>query len=549
MSWLKNKSLRRRMLIVAMINCFLIFGSVYTLSKAIEKQNDDALLVNLAGRQRMLSQRMSKASIALSLSSLDKGEREEMRSVLTESKHLYGETLGMFMYGGKTEIGGNQVSTPPITVHILTFKALYDRWSDFENAIDIVLESPRQTKDEQNEFATAINYIIRENETLLWQTDEIVTILQVDAETHVNRVKKIMVAIVMLEIVVLLYFIRSINIGIIRPFKKLLQIIESVGRGERYLPIQQELYLEWIQAFQHISDMNEKLYLAKEDLNSLNQVLEDKVISRTIDLEDTLHKLEKTYKKLLESEKQASLGALVAGVAHEVNTPLGVCLTGSTQLSDESELLLKKIKENQMTKGDLIDYLSISSELIKILVFNINRASEIIRSFKKIAIHQSTEIVESFYLDEYINELWISLSHVTKKYKTTFKNQLLHRLIYGDPGDYSQIFTNLIMNTFVHGYEVGEDVIIEINSIENDECLEISYKDYGKGIKAENLDKIFDPFYTTNRTGGGSGLGLNVIYQIVATKLGGEIICNSELGVSTEFRIKISKYKEAYYEQ
>lgn len=536
------------MLIVVLINGILIFGSVFVLSKAIERQNNDALLVNLAGRQRMLTQRIAKSSIALSTAFLDEAENKTMRSILIDSKHLYGETINMFMYGGTTEIGGIQVSAPPLATHNNHLKELYDVWLDYQKDIDIVIASPNQTNDEKMEFEEAIRDIISENEILLWKTDALVTLLQEDAESHINLVKKIMLGIVMLEIIVILFFTRSIDLVILNPFKRLFDALESVGRGERYFPKRHELYLEWIQTFQHISDMNGKLFSAKDELRRFNLELEDKVKTRTADLEDTIHKLETTYKKLLESEKQASLGALVAGVAHEVNTPLGVCLTGSTQLSDESEHFLTKIQNNQMTRADLVDYLKVSTDLINILVFNINRASDIIRSFKKIAIHQSTEIIEAFYLDEYLNDLWISLSHITKKYKTEFNNQLSHKIIYGDPGDYSQIFTNLIMNTFSHAYEIGDAVRIEIASTEDDNLLIISYKDYGRGIKAENLDKIFDPFYTTNRSGGGSGLGLNVIYQIITTKLGGEIKCISERGYFTEFLIKIGKYTEEYYE-
>ena len=548
MSWITGKSIKRRMMIVAIVNGILIFGSVYFLAKAIEIQKDDALLVNLAGRQRMLTQRMAKACFALSSNHLSEDESQEMLGILKDSRHLYDKTLHMFLEGGMTELNSIQVSTPPISKHEKTIGELHVIWNECQKSIDIIIETMENHQKTSTQYFNAVKVIIEKNEMFLWKTDEIVTLLQVDAEEHIMKVKQQLLLIVLLEIVILLVFMRSIDIGILNPFKRLFSALESVGRGENYVPSQKEIYSEWIQTEEHICEMSKKLIGAREALSQLNHDLEEKVKLRTADLKATIEKLESTYKKLLESEKQASLGALVAGVAHEINTPLGVCLTGSTQLKVESEQLIHKIKNNQMTKEDLKEYLKISHELIYILEFNINRAADIIKSFKKIAIHQSTEIIETFYLDEYINDLWVSLSHVTKKYEVSFENELSHERIFGDPGDYSQIFTNLFMNTFTHGYHPGDQVRIIVTSFSSGMGLIIKYKDYGKGISPSSITKIFDPFYTTNRAGGGSGLGLNVIYQIIVNKLGGEITCDSEKDRYTEFTIRISKFKEADYE-
>ncbi len=294
--------------------------------------------------------------------------------------------------------------------------------------------------------------------------------------------------------------------------------------------------------------MYQSLKNVQNDLFILNQDLEMKVKDRTANLEATIRQLEETYEKLLESEKQASLGVLVAGVAHEVNTPLGACITGSSQIILENEQLIQSIESGNLSREAFIDYVKINSELIELIDTNLRRAAEIIRSFKRVAVYQSANIVEAFYLDDYINDLWISLGYLTKKYDVTFINDLPHELIYGDPGDYSQIFTNLIVNTFVHGYSLSDSAKVEILGSVMDKTLEIKYKDYGRGILEKHIGRIFDPFYTTNRSGGGSGLGLNIVYQIIVNKLQGKISCQSEVDRYTEFKLQICRFREEGYQ-
>lgn len=543
-----TKSLKRRFLLLGLINGLLIFGSVLFLANAIDRQNNDALLVNLAGRQRMLSQRMAKACFGMSSGYLDDAEKANMLEILLESRHLYDETLNMFIEGGETELSANRVSTPPIIIHQEKLVSLKEMWTECQQYLDIIIKRANDQSYNIIEYQNAVHFIVEKNEIFLWRTDEIVTLFQGDAERHIMQTKQIMFLIVLFEFGIIVFYIRSINIGILAPFKRLFTALETIGSGKPYRKADKEIYDEWIQTECHINAMNDNLTSAKEALSALNRELEEKVVARTAELNNTLNQLEVTYKQLYETEKQASLGALVAGVAHEINTPIGVCVTGSTQLMDENLHLMDKIKNGQMTKNDLIDYLEVNSDLNKIILYNINRAAEVIRSFKKVAIHQSTAIIESFYLDEYLNDIWVSLSHVAKKYKSTFDNHMVHHLINGDPGDYSQIFTNLLINTFTHAYEVGDEVRINVTSSIEDDVLEIHYIDYGKGISAEHIHKIFDPFYTTNRAGGGSGLGLNILYQLVTNKLKGEVKCNSEVGRFTEFiiRVKLSKEVDLY---
>ena len=476
----------------------------------------------------MLTQRMTKSVMIIESDLISDTERMAIIELLRTSSTLYENTLNMFMTGGETDLNGQYVSTPPLTHHLEVLDQLHKEWELFKIEVYTIIEHSDLLLDDhlnkhndavwQEEIDTAILYIIRSNEPLLKHTDEIVTLLQTDAEHHVSRVKVTMYLVLFMELILILTFLKSINSGITKPFERLFLAIETIGRGWPYAPTHNERYYEWLMTEEHILHMYQSLKNVQNDLFMLNQELEMKVKDRTANLEATIQQLEETYEKLLESEKQASLGVLIAGVAHEVNTPLGACITGSSQILLENEQLMKNIEDGKLSKEGFIDYIKINTELIELIDTNLRRAAEIIRSFKRVAVYQSANIIEAFYLDDYIDDLWVSLGYLSKKYDATFINELPHELLYGDPGDYSQVFTNLIVNTFVHGYDLGDSVRIIIQGKVEDNILVINYKDFGKGIIEKHIGRIFDPFYTTNRSGGGSGLGLNIVYQIIVNK-------------------------------
>lgn len=271
-------------------------------------------------------------------------------------------------------------------------------------------------------------------------------------------------------------------------------------------------------------DIEDKKFLEKQNKKRTYELEE-----ANIELEMSIKNLKLTQKQLIESEKMASLGALVAGVAHEINTPVGIGLTGASHFLEISKDIKKSYEEDKVTQEEFEEYLSISNELASLINSNLKRAANLVKSFKQVAVDQTSEEKREFYLRKYIEEILASIHSVTKKTK-------LNIFIYCDdsirinsyPGAISQILTNLIMNSIIHGYKKNENGILSVEVKKYDEKIKIIYKDDGKGIPKDNLEKIFDPFFTTNRENGGSGLGLNVVYNIVTTKLNGEIICMSE---------------------
>jgi two-component system sensor histidine kinase TtrS len=244
--------------------------------------------------------------------------------------------------------------------------------------------------------------------------------------------------------------------------------------------------------------------------------------------------------KLVESEKMASLGGLVAGVSHEINTPVGLALTSVTHLSDEFKILIKKYQNGEMSEDDFTNFISLYQELGHSIEINLTKAANLIKSFKQVAVDQSSETIREFNVKEYFEEVLISLYNKTKKTKHHIKLEVDSALkIENYPGAFSQIITNLVMNSLIHGYNPDDEgnILIKLDKIDND--LILIYKDDGKGIPPENLKKIFDPFFTTNRENGGSGLGMNIVYNIVKQKLQGDITCTSQLGNGVKFTIII----------
>ncbi len=257
-------------------------------------------------------------------------------------------------------------------------------------------------------------------------------------------------------------------------------------------------------------------------------------------LQESLDLIQRTQNHLVESEKMASLGGLVAGVAHEINTPVGVGLTASSHLEEKTEEFTERFQKGNIRRSELEKYLDIASEASSIILTNLNRAADLIRSFKQVAVDQSGEEHRKFNFKGYINELLISLR---PKYKRTG-----HRIIVNCreeieidsyPGVFSQIITNFIMNSLTHGFVDVNEGIIKIDVSTDKGHFFLTYSDNGNGMDEEALKKIFEPFFTTRRSHGGTGLGMHVVYNLVTQTLNGQIICHSEPGGGTTFFLQV----------
>jgi len=283
---------------------------------------------------------------------------------------------------------------------------------------------------------------------------------------------------------------------------------------------------------------------SQNDLKVLNNELENRVLQRTKELEKSLDTIKETQSQLIQSEKMAALGGLVAGVAHEINTPIGLSITGITHIKDQTISLKRLYDKQDMSQQEFENYLKMNLDINDSIYLNLKRAAELIQSFKEVAVTQSNESKHIFNLRENIDHILISLRNRLKKTDIDVKIECDKTLkIYSDPGSISQIFTNFITNSLIHGFKKGDKGVINIKVIEKDKNIHIIYKDSGKGIKEDNLAQIFNPFFTTNRQEGGTGLGLNIVYNIVTSKLNGAISVKSTFGQGVEFEIILQKYR------
>jgi signal transduction histidine kinase/purine-cytosine permease-like protein len=317
-------------------------------------------------------------------------------------------------------------------------------------------------------------------------------------------------------------------------------LVVLIGMGSWWLVLthesrqlaQKELDKQNLQLQQEVKERQQAELAVRESEIQLREKAEQ--------LERILDELKKAEAQLIQTEKMASLGGLVAGVAHEINTPIGVGVTAASVLAETTTEFLNTYRSGKMRRSELEDFLDTACESSNIILANLNQAANLIHSFKQVAVDQCSESKRNFKLGEYLKEI---LLHLNSKLRST-----KHRVeIYGDenisldsyPGAFSQIVTNLVMNSLIHAYEPGDRGRIIFDFKQDGEQIVFTYSDDGKGIPEDNINKIFDPFFTTKRGQGGSGLGLNIVYNLLNQKFNANIKVESSIGGGTKFIINI----------
>ncbi|HEA16684.1 MAG TPA: GAF domain-containing sensor histidine kinase [Pseudoalteromonas prydzensis] len=285
--------------------------------------------------------------------------------------------------------------------------------------------------------------------------------------------------------------------------------------------------------------------LVKQQLEVANRYLEERVIERTNTLQKTLEELTGTQEKLIESEKMAALGNLVAGVAHEVNTPIGIAVTANSSATDNLKQLNQQLENNTLSKNSLMTMLAHIDECLTISSSNLDRAAALICNFKQTAVDQSSLDISTVMLNDYLANTIHSLTPLTRSHQviTTIECDNTLSLVTVS-GALSQIIMNLVSNSCVHGFKDRTNnqinIVVHVDTQQNTYTLR--YSDNGHGMSANVLQNVFEPFFTTTRGNGGSGLGMAIVYNLATQALQGDVKIHSqpEQGITVTFTFPLS---------
>lgn len=285
---------------------------------------------------------------------------------------------------------------------------------------------------------------------------------------------------------------------------------------------------------------------AEAELRELNEDLESRVQSRTAalaqtnaELTRTLDQLRLTQGQLVESEKLAALGGLVAGVAHEINTPMGVAVTAASHLAEASRRFAAQLNTGAVRKSSLDEYSRDAERSAELILANLRRASELVRSFKQVAVDQSSEQRRSFPLREYLDEILTSLHPRLKRTRVQVNVDGPSDLLLDTyPGALYQIIVNLVMNSLIHGFGDKLQGRIQISIQREGSEVLIDYRDNGAGMDETTRRRVFEPFFTTRRGSGGTGLGLHIVYNLATRLLRGQVRCDSAPGQGARFLLR-----------
>ena len=339
------------------------------------------------------------------------------------------------------------------------------------------------------------------------------------------------VAIVFLTLIVIAGV--AVARSIILPLRAIMEAMHSVV-NERY-----DTPIEGTQARDEIGEMARAVAVFRENAIARRKA-ENELRASKERAEKALEDLREAQQNLIAAEKLAALGGLVAGVAHEVNNPIGISLTVASSFARRCDDFAKEVGLGPLRRSRLEDFLETGRDAANQLVANLQRAGELVQSFKQVAVDRSHADRRQFDLRESTDHIIASLRPVLKKSQLALTVDMPAGIMMDSyPGAYGQVLTNLFLNSVIHAFPNGRigTITVEARQVRDDIVIFVS--DDGIGMSEEVQRRALDPFFTTRRNEGGTGLGLHIIFNLVTQQLGGRLTFESRLGWGTRFRITI----------
>ena len=383
---------------------------------------------------------------------------------------------------------------------------------------------------------------------------------QIDAALASELTRKV-VEVIVLDIILVLALSSSLRV-VFRPLRQLRDgLFELAARGAEVEELPEDRKDELGDVIRGFNQIQRRLKSTIERTRNAEEAA--RLSARQT--EQALEDLRQTQESLLQAERLASLGSLVAGVAHEINTPIGIALTSASVLKGATDELQAAVAADGVKKSTVMRYLETAAESSRLIMNNAYRAAHLIHSFKQIAVDQTSEARRPFALMAYVEEIVTSLRPKLKGidiilYQDQDQDQdrapdqssanAPDNALAGAPADivldsypgaFAQVLTNLLLNCAEHAFAPEQGGRIEVRARLRGDTVEMEVADNGSGIPPEIIDRVFDPFFTTRRGQGGTGLGLNIVYNLIVKQFNGVITARSTVGQGTEFLLRIPR--------
>jgi signal transduction histidine kinase len=343
--------------------------------------------------------------------------------------------------------------------------------------------------------------------------------------------KVLSIAVIFLGIIITAGVLIALSIRL--PLQQIMAAMQAITSGDYNRRVQ------GTSASDEVGEMARAVEVFRENAIAKRET-EDELRASKERAESALNELNAAQQNLIDAERLAALGGLVAGVAHEVNNPIGISLTVASSFARRTEMFEAELRsETGLRRSHLEDFVRTSREAAHQLVGNLHRAGELIQSFKQVAVDRSHAERRVFNLSEATDQIIASLRPALRKASITLSVEVPESLVIdGYPGSYGQILTNLFLNAANHAFADGRSGAITIAAKpRGSDDVEIIFSDNGAGMTPDVQRQAFDPFFTTRRNEGGTGLGLHIVYNLVTQQLGGRMMLDSRLGQGTTFRI------------